>query len=231
MKQTFIKKENNSRLILFFAGWGSDENLFGRESKDGYDYMVCFDYRNLDFDFSLIDGYEEIYVLSWSMGVWAANNVLSRHEAEGLGIIKTIAVNGTVTPIDDSRGIPADIFKGTLDNFSERTLAKFRRRICGNTENTKEFLSHSPYRSLDSLRDELASLWDMASSTKAEGEGLKWDFAIVCLSDKIFPPENQISAWTEYGKAVIMKTDAEHYSPELFNELLLELDNSKIFTE
>ena len=43
MKQVFIKKENNPELILFFAGWGSDENLFCRDIKEGYDYMLCFD--------------------------------------------------------------------------------------------------------------------------------------------------------------------------------------------
>ena len=35
MQQRFIKKENNPRLLLFFAGWGSDERLFDRPVADG----------------------------------------------------------------------------------------------------------------------------------------------------------------------------------------------------
>ena len=53
MQQRFIKKENNPRLLLFFAGWGSDERLFDRPVADGYDYLLCFDYRSPDFDYAL----------------------------------------------------------------------------------------------------------------------------------------------------------------------------------
>mgnify|MGYP000785805472 CR=1 FL=1 len=68
MKQLFIKKEGNPVLLLFFAGWGSDENLFGSPVPEGCDYLLCFDYKNMDFDYSLLDGYQEIRVLAWSMG-------------------------------------------------------------------------------------------------------------------------------------------------------------------
>ena len=77
MKQRFIKKENNPRLLLFFAGWGSDERLFDRPVADGYDYLLCFDYRSPDFDYALLDGYREIRLLAWSMGVWAAGQTLA----------------------------------------------------------------------------------------------------------------------------------------------------------
>lgn len=66
MKQLFIKKENSPRLLLFFAGWGSDENLFRRTVAEGYDCLLCFDYRTLEFDYSLLDGYREIRLLAWS---------------------------------------------------------------------------------------------------------------------------------------------------------------------
>ena len=73
MKQRFIKKENNPRLLLFFAGWGSDERLFDRPVADGYDYLLCFDYRSPDFDYALLDGYREIRLLAFGcwLGRWA----------------------------------------------------------------------------------------------------------------------------------------------------------------
>lgn len=102
MKQVFIKKEGNPRLLLFFAGWGSDENLFHRPVAEGYDYLLCFDYRTLDFDYSLLDGYREIRLLAWSMGVWVAGQILSGRTCPWK---MKLAVNGTSFPIDDQRGI------------------------------------------------------------------------------------------------------------------------------
>lgn len=114
MKQVFIKKEGNPRLLLFFAGWGSDENLFHRPVAEGYDYLLCFDYRTLDFDYSLLDGYREIRLLAWSMGVWVAGQILSGRTCPWK---MKLAVNGTSFPIDDQRGIAEAVFHGTLENF------------------------------------------------------------------------------------------------------------------
>ena len=40
MKQRFIKKEGNSTLLLFFAGWGSDENLFAGPVQEECDRLM-----------------------------------------------------------------------------------------------------------------------------------------------------------------------------------------------
>lgn len=228
MKQVFIKKENNPELILFFAGWGSDENLFSRDIKEGYDYMLCFDYQDLEFDYTPVMQYENITVLAWSMGVWVATNILSKEKASTLKIKEKIAFNGTTNPINDTYGIPVEIFKGTMENFSDKTLTRFRRRICGNTENTKEFLSHLPYRSMDSLKQELWGLWNMVQEDDKE-KSLKWDMAIIGMSDKIFPPENQIASWKGTETQVVTQADMEHYCSEFFNHFLLNPDKSNIY--
>lgn len=36
------------------------------------DYMICYDYRTLDFDTSILEQYRQVNVVAWSMGVWAA---------------------------------------------------------------------------------------------------------------------------------------------------------------
>lgn len=94
--------------MLFFAGWGSEENLFRHPVEEGYDYLLCFDYRTLDFDYTLIEGYTEIRLLAWSMGVWAASRVFTGHSFPWQ---MKLAVNGTPFPIDDRRGIPEMILK------------------------------------------------------------------------------------------------------------------------
>ena len=211
MQQRFIKKENNPRLLLFFAGWGSDERLFDRPVADGYDYLLCFDYRSPDFDYALLDGYREIRLLAWSMGVWAAGQTLAGRDYPWQ---MRLAVGGTPFPIDDCRGIPEAVFRGTLAHFSDAVLVRFRRRICGTAEQVKEFLSHRPYRPVEELREELQALAACACRPSAS---FVWDKAIIGTRDKIFPPANQREAWRDVE---VIERDVEHYDGGLFDRLL-----------
>lgn len=229
MKQ-LLKNNNNKKLILLFTGWGCDENLFNRKTKKGYDYMICFDYENIDFKYQEIQHYDEIFVIAWSMGVWVANTILSNEETQKLNIKMSVAFNGTPFPIDDTKGIPKEIFKGTLDNFSEKTLAKFRRRICGDTENTKEFLSHMPYRDTKSLLKELSSLWNITTTCKINNI-YRWDYAIISKADKIFPSANQLNFWKEIKTCKISEIEAEHYSTNFFNDILINLEESEFIKQ
>lgn len=212
MEQRFIKKENNPRLLLFFAGWGSDEHLFGRRAADGYDYLLCFDYRTLDFDYSLLDGYREIRLLAWSMGVWVAGQVLAGKDYPWQ---MRLAVGGTPFPIDDRKGIPEAIFRATLENFSDAALVRFRRRICGTAEQVKEFLSHQPNRPVGELREELQALDRQIHRLPPAAFG--WDRALVGTCDKIFPPASQRVAWQ--GVETVER-EVEHYDGALFGRLL-----------
>ena len=54
MKQHFIIKNNQKHLLLFFAGWGMDETPFLTIHPTDKDWMICYDYRSLAFDLSLI---------------------------------------------------------------------------------------------------------------------------------------------------------------------------------
>lgn len=60
MKQYFIEQRHLPSLTLFFAGWGMDERPFLHYHPADRDLLVCYDYRSLDFDFSLPEGYEDI---------------------------------------------------------------------------------------------------------------------------------------------------------------------------
>lgn len=59
--------------------------------------MLCYDYRTLEFDASLLKEYREINVIGWSMGVWAATQVMGKlQETDTALVIKnSIAINGT----------------------------------------------------------------------------------------------------------------------------------------
>lgn len=105
MKQSYIIHEHHPRLLLFFAGWGADETPFKMYRPAASDFMVCYDYRTLDFDASGLEEYREINLIGWSMGVWAASQTVPQLSSpgtsgEGIHMANSIAINGTPYPID-----------------------------------------------------------------------------------------------------------------------------------
>lgn len=123
MKQSYIIHEHHPRLLLFFAGWGADETPFKMYRPAASDFMVCYDYRTLDFDASGLEEYREINLIGWSMGVWAASQTVPQLSSpgtsgEGIHMANSIAINGTPYPIDQHMGIPPAIYHGTLDGLT-----------------------------------------------------------------------------------------------------------------
>lgn len=220
MKQTFLtRSHSSSSLLLFFGGWGSEPCMFSSCRSDaGTDILLCWDYTDMDFDPALIGGYDSITVMAWSMGVWAAGHTLP---GLGLTISRKIAVCGTPFPIDDGKGIPVRIFEGTLDSLTDRTLEKFRRRMCGSNEALAALKETGIKRDTAGLKDELAAIKDSVYMDMKAGNipsGLTWDRAIAGKNDMIFPAENQIRAWKSLNVPVI-ETESAHYDALLINGL------------
>lgn len=225
MEQEFLIKEGNSGLILLFGGWGSGPELFsGCKAESGYDMLMCCDYRDLEFRYGLLDGYSEIRLIAWSLGVWVADTVLGSSGAcrDVAGrISEATAVCGTLSPVDDSCGIPAAVFKGTLDNLSDSgmadiTVRKFRRRMCA--DHLDYFSAHLPSRTTEELRDELSFLNGAMSGRASDGGHLRWDYAVIGEKDMIFPAANQERAWKGHAGRVI-RTSSPHFDENLFSRL------------
>lgn len=212
MKQHFLQRKGNQHLILFFSGWGGDEQLFDYPLSPEFDYLLCFDYTDEHFDASLLSDYEQITVYAWSMGVYMAPQVLSG--IPDLPLRKAFAFNGTPYPKDNERGIPRQIFEQTLAQFSPAGLVKFRRRICGSTAQVHAFLAHQPYRSLESLHEELAAL-DRRIDIRPAAP-FEWDMAIIGENDLIFVPENQQRAWADTATVLL---SIAHYDDATFARL------------
>jgi biotin synthesis protein BioG len=204
MNHQLISSVGSDRLILIFAGWAMDPTPFSHLSKNGYDVMVVWDYRALDFDENWVSKYNEICLIAWSFGVFAAASTLGRIRSL---ITQRIAINGTLSPINDSLGIPRDIFNKTVEGMDERNLRKFYRRMMDSAQTFNSFWEHRPQRPIDELIAELKLYGAYANTLKAEIS--KWDRAIVGLNDAIFPAANQLKAWT--GNAVIEQVEASHY--------------------
>lgn len=217
MKQTYLIHEHHPRLLLFFAGWGADETPFQIYRPEKSDFMVCYDYRTLDFDKSGLDEYQEIHLIGWSMGVWAASQVVPQLS---LPITSSIALNGTPYPIDEQMGITPAVFRGTLDGLTGASLHKFLRRMCANGAAFKAFLQITPRRPLEELHDELAEIEKMYQSLLPAT--FHWQRAVVGNNDRIIPPANQLQAWEGLGTPAQLTEDA-HYQEELFLYYLQEL--------
>lgn len=234
MKQVYIIHEHHPQLLLFFAGWGADETPFKEYRPAGSDYMICYDYRDLSFSYEVLEEYESVVIIGWSMGVWAASqvmgNIKSSAEASTASralptVRAAIAINGTPFPIDEERGIPPAIYHGTLEGLTGASLHKFLRRMCANSAEFKQFLAVTPRRPLEELREELTAIEQMHATLPAST--FEWNTAIIGTNDRIIPPGNQKKAWTHDGDTGcvvnnLIETETAHYDRELFKQYLEE---------
>ena len=227
MKSKFIKRNTSERLILIFAGWGMDWRPFAMLDHPGYDLLVIWDYRELSFNWKPFFRYDEICLIAWSTGVFAASVTI--HEIEPR-ITLRIAVNGTLTPIDELHGIRPSLWRGLQNTLSPGTLKKYQRRIC-NSQKQYEFLKeNSPRRTIADLKEELEAF---ETHTIFHVEQMnRWDMAIVGQHDAIFPFPNQLEAWK--GVAPVRMFDSGHFPDlrQLLTRLIIDKDLvSRRFTD
>ncbi len=206
MKYTWARNKKK-KLLVFFNGWGCDENPFKHLVSNNYDVLIFYDYRNLALDKDILNSineYEEVNIAAWSYGVWVGQFVWQEYK---LHRNKAIAINGTTLPIHDKYGISETVTHGTLNSLTERNLMKFQRRMVGGNEGWKLFEKMIPQIKFEEQKKELAALINHFEQNKlAEGFYSK---AIVGTKDLIFTTENQLVFWN--GRAEVAKIDAPHY--------------------
>ena len=206
MQQKYIlEKPENRRLILFFTGWSTDWRIIEEIIlPSGYDLLCCWDYRVLSSPVPSKD-YDEIMVIAWSFGINAAQNILPVSSFINK-VTGMYAINGTLYPVDNEKGIPCDIFKATCDNLNEENLKRFRIRIAG---------GKSKYQAANKRLKAQANIEDLKEELKLFGKinnlnkkGCSWDYAFISENDKIFPMSNLVAAWKNTPFSIIK--DGEH---------------------
>lgn len=233
MKQVYIIQEGHPKLLLFFAGWAADETPFKQYRPQGMDYMICYDYRNLDFDASVLHRYRYINIVSWSMGVWAAYITMFRwDQGQRQKILTCSAFNGTPSAINDDHGIPVDVYLNTLKNLTPASLQKFMRRMCKDSAAYKEFMKITPRRDFDEIKEELRAIEEQYIACNEEFWSNEWDeaqrdanlhvyvnpHAYIGKQDRIVPPGNQYAAHKHLCQ--ITCVDCAHYDEPMFRFLL-----------
>lgn len=190
MRIDWIKQSGSGVLLVFFNGWGMDVQAIPHLSTK-YDLVVCSDYRSLgtEGDNICFSAYHTVYVVAWSMGVWAAANMLPRWQVQPA---KSIALNGTELPIDNQYGIPVRSYELTKRGMTEQSREKFFARMFVNEVEYELFSVNKPQRI---LTEQIEELWFIHSLSTEHKNCINWNKVFISEKDLIFPSENQLRWW------------------------------------
>lgn len=218
------QQERASSCILFFSGWGMDPEPFRIVPAVGHDLLMFYDYRKLDRDRigdMIPSGYRHLHLLAWSMGVWAAGFLLAPFRDR---LASAAAVNGTVTPIDDHRGIGAGPYEQMLHGLSPKSLETFYQSMFTDRREREKFLRYRPRRSLDTIREELV----MLRSAYLEHGPAQDIFTrkTVGSRDRIFAARCQVRAWGRDNCTVLPLPHFPFYSVPDWYSLCGKPDNA-----
>ncbi len=205
MKYKWLQKQNNNRLIVFFNGWGMDENIVSHLNCGDYDVVVFYDYNSLETDADL-SLYKEKYIVCWSMGVMVSCLEETKRIREGAETY--VAICGTPFPINNDYGIPEKIYNMTIKGFSELSSKKFVSRMFIDG-NIPKIVTE---RSLESQKSELIQLLKYQAK-----DSIKFDKVVVAEKDIIIPTKNQLNYWSKTD-AYITYTPSGHCPFLLYNK-------------
>ena len=179
MKYKWLNKNDTKDLIIFFNGWGMDEAVVEHINAGSYNVIMLYDYNSLDFDFNIINNYENKYIIAWSMGVMCATlfNIDN--------VVSATAINGTLKPIDDEFGIPKRIYDLTLKGFSPKGRERFIKNMFDKTANLPTIK-----REFENQKSELSALKNYEANLN-----FKYTKIYISNNDKIIPTKNQEAFW------------------------------------
>ena len=186
MKYKWLNKEDsNKKLILFFNGWGMDDNVVKHLNCDTYDVLMFYDYNFLDtdFDWNTLKTYAERNLIAWSMGVMIGSKYINSDE-----LSNSVAINGTLKPINERFGIHPKIYDLTIKGFNEKSCKKFINSMFDNNTFTLDVFPTS--RNLEEQVSELIAIKNYTSN-----EDFKYNKIIISDSDKIIPTKSQTQYW------------------------------------
>ena len=226
MQYTFQRNSDQAparQLIIYFCGWGMTPATVSHLTLPAQcDLLTLYDYRILELSDDLADlpwdSYEAVTIVAWSLGVWAAEQVVPHWS-----ILPTkqrlIAVAGSPYPMHDQWGIPKQIFVGTLEGLTDENRQRFNRRMCGG-KRYKQLYDILSERPTTELRDELQAVYDSLATPKASESTphtrLAWDLAIIGERDQIFPAKNLSTLWKAVNVPTLLLPDGYHYLFDLW---------------
>jgi len=184
-----------------------DYTIFKEFASDDYDVILFYHYTNLNPNYNfeeLFKKYEEVSLISWSMGVWVSSVITEKYKNK---LKHKIAFAGTLKPVDDEYGIVTGVYKATIDNFSAIGRAKFFKRMWNGVEIPEMFKKHKAIREIEEQKEELVFLKDNFKNLP-EPQNI-FDVVIIGNRDLICPTKNQVNYWK--NKIEFKTIDAPHF--------------------
>ena len=216
MQFHWLNRQNNDKLIIFFAGWSFDELPFEFLSCEDFDVLMVYDYSTINEDFEDFSFYKEINLIAWSMGVFVA--YLLKNKLPQFN--KKLAINGTPLPVNDEFGIPIKPFLLTLRHAKTGLEGKFYQNIFDTNEEFEIYRKTPVKRTIENRETELKSLYDTIKNSEIVYDNF-YDKALISSRDKIIPTKNQIRFWQ--NKAELEMLESGHfpyYNFKSWNEIL-----------
>ena len=125
MKLNWLNKKNNKKLIIFFNGWGMDDNAIAHLSPEDYDVLTICDYNTLE-ELPDLSEYDLRHVVAWSMGVMVGTLFECNQKS-------ATAINGTLFPIHAEYGINPKVYKLMELGYNEQSAGKFLIKMFNDT--------------------------------------------------------------------------------------------------
>lgn len=210
MTGQWINRSGARELLIFFNGWGMDPRPFSGLNATGLDVLMFYDYSTLDLPCGLdllFQNYTACHLVAWSLGVPAAAAALGNCRGRLAG---TVAVNGTLCPIDAEYGIAPEIFQGTLESWNAGARNKFYRRMCVSAEIITAFSALAPARDAEAQKLELAAIQQRTLQSTGPLPNDFFDRAVIGCDDRIFPVAAQKKCWSAAG-VTFKSIPAPHY--------------------
>lgn len=191
MKSCWLNKQDNKNLIVFFTGWSFDEKPFFKLGCSNSDVLFIYDYNDLSVPNELLklSNYTNKTLITWSMGVYVAyllKDLFKDFETK-------VAINGTVTPVDNDCGIPIKMFELTLKHAAKGLEGKFYQNLFTDEKHFGLYMQNPVERSIENRVSELENLYKQIKTSVSDYEKF-YDFSIVSEFDKIIPAKNQIAS-------------------------------------
>lgn len=207
MKHTLIKNEGGKSLLIFFAGWSCEPIALETFRPKNWDVLFLYDYSDVEFSLEalvIMSEYEKFALVAHSFGVWVANY----HYPKLPKLENSVAVCGTLLPVDDKYGIAKRVFDLTLRSIKGGGIDKFNEKMCGdNIVNFKP--SQLPFEHHYEALVNLGNLFEQYPATKEDIK--RWKIAVICMKDEIFPVDSLVGYWGEGDAEVLGFKNLPHF--------------------
>lgn len=184
MRTQWLQHRDADRLIVIFGGWALGPAPFAHLTG-AEDVLFVEDWRLLDHDLSECGAYARCDLIAHSFGVAAAGHWLAAQTAKDRPdpFTRKIAINGTLDPCHEQRGIPPELVRATADQLDLENLRRFCKR------------AGAPAPTAPDIRALRAELRAVLARGPAPSPG--FDRIWLGQGDRIFPPAALALGWQD----------------------------------